>query len=65
MKAVELAEELFGEMREPTEEERKIVNDYIERIAVPTGVSIWDLYEQENQEKEMETVCGNRQGDSD
>ena len=60
MKAVELAKELFGEMRDLTPEERKIVNDYIESISVSTGINIWDLYEQENQEKEVETVCENR-----
>ena len=60
MKAVELAKELFGEMRDLTPEERKIVNDYIESISVSTGINIWDLYEQETQEKEVETVCENR-----
>ena len=56
MKAVELAKELFGEMRDLTPEERKIVNDYIESISEPTGISIWDLYKREDGEKdEQET----------
>lgn len=59
------AEELFGEMRHTTPEEQKIVNDYIKSISVSTGINIWDLYEQEDKEKEVETVCGNRQSDSD
>ena len=65
MKINELAEELFGEMREPTLEEQKIVNDYIKSISVSTGINIWDLYEQKDKEKEVETVCENRQNNSD
>lgn len=30
-------------MREPTDEERQAVNDYIDSIAVDTGVNFWDL----------------------
>lgn len=60
-----LAEELFGEMRPTTPEEQKIVNDYIKSISVSTGINIWDLYEQKDQEKEVETVCENRQNNSD
>lgn len=29
-------------MREPTEEERQAVNDYIDSISVDTGVNFWD-----------------------
>lgn len=45
MNIYELAEELFGEMRDLTKEERESYNNYIESISEPTGINIWELLE--------------------
>lgn len=37
------AYELFGKMREATEQELQYVNDYISSISKETGVDFWDL----------------------
>lgn len=39
----EVAESLFGEMRDTTPEESKALSDYISSISEPTGVNIFDL----------------------
>ena len=39
----ELANSLFGEMRDVTPEESKGLSDYISKISKPTGVNIWDF----------------------
>lgn len=39
----ELANSLFGEMRDMTPEESKSVSDYMSSISKPTGVNIFDL----------------------
>lgn len=39
----ELANSLFGEMRDITPEESKSVSDYISSISKPTGINIFDL----------------------
>ena len=39
----EIAEELFGEMRDMTPEESKAHSEYISSISKPTGINIWDL----------------------
>lgn len=44
----ELAKELFGEMRNLTEEERENYNNYIKSISIPTGINFWDLIEGDN-----------------
>ena len=48
----ELAQELFGEMRDLTEEERKSYNEYLKSISIPTGVNIWDLLDGECKQEE-------------
>lgn len=35
------AQYLFGKMREATFSEQKCIQDHIDKIAVPTGVSFW------------------------
>ena len=50
MKINELAQELFGEMRDLTKEERESYRKYIESISIPTGINIWDLYEEERRD---------------
>lgn len=47
MNIYELAQELFGEMRDLTEEERKSYNEYLKSISEPTGINFWDLLENE------------------
>ena len=47
MKINELAKELFGEMRDLTEEEQKSYNEYLKSISKPTGINFWDLYEEQ------------------
>ena len=39
----EIAESLFGEMRDMTPEESKAHSEYISSISKPTGVNIFDL----------------------
>jgi hypothetical protein len=48
MNIYELAKELFGEMRDLTEEERENYNNYIKSISTPTGINFWDLIEGDN-----------------
>ena len=38
---------LLQHMRNATEEENEAVNKYIDSVAVPTGRTIWDFYEDE------------------
>ena len=40
---IEVANELFGEMRDMTPEESKAHSEYISSISKPTGINIWDL----------------------
>lgn len=40
--------ELFGEMRDLTEEEREAYREYIKSISKPTGINIWELLEDES-----------------
>ena len=40
---MEVAEDLFGEMRDMTPEESKAHSRYISSISTPTGVNIWDI----------------------
>ena len=46
-----IALDLFGEMRDLTEEERNAYNRYIESISKPTGVNFWSLYDEHDEEK--------------
>ena len=39
----EIAEDLFGEMRDMTPEESEAHSRYISSISTPTGVNIWDI----------------------
>ena len=43
----EVAEELFGEMRDMTPEESEAHSRYISSISTPTGVNIWDILDKE------------------
>ena len=47
MNIYELAEELFGEMRDLTEEERESYNEYLKSISKPTGINFWDYFKDE------------------
>ena len=42
----EVAESLFGEMRDLTPKESKAMSDYISSISEPTGVNIFDLVDE-------------------
>ena len=44
-KLEQLAEELFGEMRNATPEEQEILNEAIEKKSIATGLNIWDFWE--------------------
>ena len=39
----DLAESLFGDMRDMTPEESKAMSDYISSISEPTGVNVFDI----------------------
>ena len=43
----EVSTELFGKMRDATEEERKSVDAYIRSVSKPTGINFFDLYDME------------------
>lgn len=43
-------EEWLGSMRNPTQEEWDAINSYIESISCPTGINIFDLIDEYNQE---------------
>ena len=49
----EIAEELFGEMRDMTPEESKAHSEYLSNISQKTGVNIWDLIDKNDD-------CGNQ-----
>ena len=38
----EVAEKIFGKMRDATEEEKKFSEEYIKENSIPTGVNFWD-----------------------
>lgn len=38
----EIAEKMFGKMRDATEEEKKFSEEYIKENSIPTGVNFWD-----------------------
>ena len=42
------AKELFGDMRDLTEEEYEQYKKYIESISEPTGINIWEILEHES-----------------
>lgn len=42
-KLEEITNNLFGKMRDLTPEESKAHNEYISSISKPTGINIWDL----------------------
>lgn len=42
-KLEEITNNLFGEMRDLTPEESKAHSEYISSISKPTGINIWDL----------------------
>lgn len=42
-KLKEITNNLFGEMRDLTPEESKAHSEYISSISKPTGINIWDL----------------------
>ena len=42
-KLEEITNNLFGEMRDLTPEESKAHSEYISSISNPTGINIWDL----------------------
>lgn len=44
----EVAEELFGEMRDTTPEENEAHNKYLSNISQKTGINIWDLIDKDN-----------------
>lgn len=44
-----------GQFREPTEEERKAVSEYIKSISKPTGVNIFDIMDDVEDEPQTET----------
>lgn len=47
MKLYNDAIELFGEMRDATPEELASVGEYIASISEPTGINIWEMFEDE------------------
>ena len=49
----EIAEDLFGEMRDMTPEESKAHSEYLSSISQKTGVNIWDLIDKNDD-------CGNQ-----
>ena len=49
-KAERVATEIFGEMRNTTEEENKAVNEYIKSISEPTGVNFADFYDKKRED---------------
>lgn len=49
MRLIEDAKELFGEMRDATLEEQEGINDHIKDISIPTGLNIFDLLEEGEQ----------------
>ena len=52
-------EEWLGSMRNPTQEEWDAINSYIESISQPTGVNIFDLMDEYENER-SENQNGNR-----
>lgn len=44
-------EEWLGSMRNPTQEEWDAINSYIESISQPTGVNIFDLMDEYENER--------------
>jgi len=47
----QVAESLFGEMREMTPEESEAHNKYLSSISTPTGINIWDIIEKTNENR--------------
>ena len=47
----EVADDLFGDMREMTPEESEAHSRYISSISTPTGVNIWDLVDKTNENR--------------
>ena len=48
-KMIEEAEELFGKMRDATPEEQQNIDEYIKSISMPTGVNLFDLLDNEEE----------------
>ena len=48
-KMIEEAEELFGKMRDATTEEQQNIDEYIKSISMPTGVNLFDLLDNEEE----------------
>lgn len=46
----QVAESLFGEMRDLTPEESEAHSRYISSISTPTGVNIWDILDKADTE---------------
>ena len=50
----EIADNLFGEMREMTPEESEAYSRYISSISTSTGVNIWDLIDKNAEDQPNE-----------
>ena len=48
---MQVAENLFGEMRETTPEENEALSRYISSISTPTGINIWDIIDKTNENR--------------
>lgn len=48
-KMIEEAEELFGKMRDATPEEQQIIDNYLKSISILTGVNLFDLLNNEEE----------------
>lgn len=49
-------EEWINSMRDPTPEEWDSINNYIESISRPTGINIFDLMDEYEEQREDETL---------
>lgn len=47
----QVAESLFGKMREMTPEESEAHSKYLSSISTPTGINIWDIIEKTNENR--------------
>ena len=54
------AEELFGPMREATEEERMSVNLYIKKISHHISKSLFEEWENDNEDSDPQTLLRNQ-----
>ena len=48
---MQVAESLFGEMREMIPEESEAHSRYISSISTPTGINIWDIIDKTNENR--------------